>query len=189
MTRAANRMIRTYRQRGFWLRCFLSGGFQLGLAFAILVGASAPAQTVCLGSPAECREAQVRLCKEEPAPANLLVACPVQLTGTLIDSTGAIVEFDNVKSDHQTIVQIRNAESGEIIFAVPLRKTGEFKFDLVPAGSYRLIAVWMHDGKFARLPLADQPTQMACKEEKECHIVATIRFHGTDNPIDLCPPR
>jgi hypothetical protein len=47
----------------------------------------------------------------------------------------------------------------------------------------------MHDGKFARLPLADQPTQMACKEEKECHIVATIRFHGTDNPIDLCPPR
>ena len=149
-------------------------------------------QWVCIGKdgkPCTAEDVDTMVCKPEKAPPNLSVAYPVRLAGTLIDSNGALVNFDSVRSDYQSIIQIRNAESGEIIFAVPLRKNSEFEFESVPAGSYRLIAIWMHNGKFERLPLADQPTQMTCGNEKECRIVATIRFHGTDDPIDSCPPK
>jgi hypothetical protein len=148
------------------------------------------AQWVCIGkNGAPCTQDDVNetVCKPEKAPANLSIAFPVRLTGRLIDATGAQVDFD--RPGYQTIIQIRKPESGEVIFAVPLRNNGEFEFELVPAASYRLIAVWMHDGNFGRLPLADQPEQLSCTEQKECKLVATIRIHGTDNPIDSCPPK
>jgi hypothetical protein len=150
------------------------------------------AQTMCVGkngTPCTGDGGVGTACNAEKTPANLSVSSPVHLTGKLIDASGAPIDFDSLKSGYQTIIQIRNPDSREVIFAVPLRKNGEFEFELVPAASYRLIAVWMHDGKFGRLPLADQPEQLACKEEKDCRLVATIRLHGTDNPIDFCPPK
>jgi hypothetical protein len=167
----------------------LSAAIQRGLAFAIFVAAPTLAQTVCLGTPAECREAQKRLCKEEPAPANLFVAHTVRLTGMFLDPTGAPIDFDSIKPDHQTVVQIKSVSTGAILLAVPLRSNGEFEFESVPEGSYRLILVWIKDGNFERLPLADQPKETRCSDLKECRISSTITFHGTDNPIDLCPPK
>jgi hypothetical protein len=146
-------------------------------------------QTVCLGTAAECKEVQMQLCVEESAPTNLFVTHSVRLIGTFSDPTGAPIDFDEIKPDHQTIVQIRSLASGEVLFAVPLRPNGEFEFELVPEGSYRLILVWMKDGKFQRLPLADQPKEIRCSDMKECRINSKITFHSTDNPIDTCPPK
>ncbi len=129
------------------------------------------------------------ICKAEKAPANLFVAHSVRLTGTFFDPTGAPIDFDSIKPDHQTIVQIKSPASGEVLFAVPLRTNGEFEFELVPEGNYRLILVWMKDGKFERLPLTDQPKEIRCSDLKECRITSTITFHGSDNPLDYCAPK
>jgi hypothetical protein len=189
MKPAAHEIFGITKRRGFWLRCFLGGAVQRGLLVALLVSSSALAQTVCVGTPAECREAQKRLCAEEPALANLLVSHSIQLVGTFFDPTGAPISFDNIKPDHHTIVQIKSVATGSILFAVPLRSNGGFEFESIPEGSYRLILVWMRDGEFERLPLADQPKEIRCADLKECRISSTIAFHGTDNPIDSCPPK
>jgi hypothetical protein len=173
---------------------FFLGGIIVCLSLALFAAVlSAPTialgQTVCLGTDAECRAAQKQLCKDEPAPANLSVAHPVRRSGTFFDPTGAPIDFDAVKPDHRTIVQIKSPVSGEILFAVPLRPNGDFEFELVPQGNYRLILVWMKDGKFTRLPLADQPKEIRCSDMKQCRISSVISFHGTDNPIDFCPPK
>jgi hypothetical protein len=111
------------------------------------------------------------------------------LTGTLFDPTGAPINFDAVRPDHHSIVQIKDVKSGQVLFAVPLRPNGEFEFESVPSGEYRLIVVWMKDGKFSRLPLADQPKALICSDPKECRVSTIITFHGTDNPTDACPPK
>jgi hypothetical protein len=167
----------------------LGGGIQQILTLAILATVPAPAQTVCIGTPAECEEAQKQLCENEPAPANLTVARPVRLLGSLIDSVGAQVDFDPAVSGTKTIIQIRDPKNGVVLFESTLQKDSRFQFELVPAGSFRLIAIWTKEGKVFRLPLADQPTQMTCGAGPECRVEAVIHFHGTDNPIDMCPPK
>jgi hypothetical protein len=146
-------------------------------------------QTVCVGTEAECRAAQEKLCQEEPTPSNLIIAKPVKLSGVLLDETGASIDFDRVAQDSMTIIQIRNEKTDAIVFAVPLRDHGQFEFEWVPAGSHRLIAVWMKNGRLRRLPLADQPKPMSCSEAGPCSVKAVIHSHGTDNPIDSCPPK
>ncbi len=145
------------------------------------------AETVCLGTEPECRAAQKQLCKNEPGPPNLSIAHPVRFSGAFFDPSRAPIDFDAIKSDHHTIVQIKSPVSGETLFAVPLRSNGEFEFEVVPEGDYRLILVWMKDAKFERLPLADQPKELRCSDFKECRLSVEITFHGTDNPIDNCP--
>jgi hypothetical protein len=182
-------IFRISKQRGIWLRCFLGAVILPGLGLAVVVASPSLAQTVCLGTPAECKEAQKQLCIDEPAPANLFLAHSARLSGTFFDATGAPIDFDSIKPDHQTIAQIKSPETCAILFAVPLHPNGEFEFELVPEGSYRLILVWMKDGKFQRLPLADQPKEIRCSELKNCRISSTITFDGTDNPIDYCAPK
>ena len=189
MKPAAREIFGIAKRRGFWLRCFLGLIVQRGLAFAILVTAPSLAQTLCVGTPAECREAQEQLCRKEPAPPNLLVAKPARVRGVLLDETGAVVDFDKSVPESITLIQIRNPGIGEVLFSVPLREDGRFEFESVPAGEFRLIAVWFKDGEFRRLPLAEQPKVMTCSEAAECTVSAVIHFHGTDNPIDSCPPR
>jgi hypothetical protein len=149
-------------------------------------------QWVCIGeNGAPCTAADVdeMACKPEKAPANLSVTFQVRLVGTFLDPTGAPLNFDAVRPDRHSIVQIKDPESGQILYAVPLRANGEFHFEVVPVGKYRLIVVWMKDGKFSRLPFADQPKELVCTDPRECKISATISFHGTDNPVDSCPPK
>jgi hypothetical protein len=149
-------------------------------------------QWICIGKdgkPCTDKDVDEMVCLPEKAPANLTLAHDVRLQGTLLDSTGAAVDFDKVISDSHTVVQLRNPKTGETLFDVPLRANGGFEFEVVPAGTYRLIAVWMKNGKLRRLPLADQPSEMSCTADKECRITAVISFHGTDNPVDSCPPK
>ena len=149
-------------------------------------------QWICIGKdgkPCTDKDVDAMVCQPEKAPANLTVAHDVRLQGTLLDSIGAAVDFDKVIPDSHTIVQLRNPKTRETLFAVPLSANGVFEFEVVPAGTYRLIVVWMKNGKLLRLPLADQPSEMSCTADKECRVTAVIGFHGTDNPIDSCPPK
>jgi hypothetical protein len=149
-------------------------------------------QWICIGKdgkPCTNKDVDEMICQPERAPANLSVAYQVRLTGTLFDPTGAPINFDAVRPDHHSIVQIKDVKSGQVLFAVPLRPNGEFEFESVPSGEYRLIVVWMKDGKFSRLPLADQPKALICSDPKECRVSTIITFHGTDNPTDACPPK
>jgi len=184
-----HRTISFKRTAGLWLRCFLGGVIHQILAFGILATTPTLAQTVCVGTPAECEEGQKLLCENEPAPANLTIARPVRLLGSLIDSVGAQVDFDHVVTGTKTIIQIRDPKNGAVLFEAPLQKESLFQFDLIPAGSFRLIAIWTKDGKVRRLPLADEPTPMTCGAGPVCRLDAVIHFHGTDNPIDMCPPK
>jgi hypothetical protein len=154
------------------------------------------AQTNCISeaehrpcTKSESKQLQDHICREEPAPTNLFVAHPVRFTGTFYDQTGAPIDFDSLEAGSHTIVQIRRRTSGEVLFAVPLHSNGEFDFESVPEGEYRLILVWLKNGKFRRLPLADQPKEIRCQDLNECRIRSTITFHGTDDPIDFCPPK
>ena len=165
-------------------------------ACAFLACFRAYAQTVCMNAAehrpcteVEAKEMQDKICHDESAPANLFVAHPVLLTGRFLDPSGAPINFDAIKHSHQTIVQIKHPVSAVILFAVPLRPSGEFEFESVREGNYRLILVWMKDGGFKRLPLSDQPKEIRCSDLRECRISSVITFHGSDNPIDSCPPK
>ncbi len=171
------------------LHCFLGVAIQCGLFWTTIAAVPAIAQTVCMGTPTECSVGREQLCKSEPAPANLFISHDVRVHGTLLDPAGAPLNFGKIQSDSRTILQIRDPKTGKTLFFAPLRVNGEFDFEHVPAGTYRLIAVWMKDGKPGRLPLADQPNAMSCTNAKECEINPVIRFHGTDNLIDFCPPK
>ena len=193
-------IFRISKQRGIWLRCFLETRMMATIlqipVLAILgcVSVGVLGQTVCIsdGHPCTSEESRKMLlaqCEAEEAPANLFVAHPVRLSGTFFDASGAPIDFDSIKPDYRTIVQIKSPETGAILFAVPLRQNGEFEFESVPEGSFRLILVWMKNGKFERLPTADQPKEIRCSDLKECKIKSTITFHGSDNPIDYCAPK
>ena len=166
----------------------------VGVSVMLAFPSALPGQTLCVANGRACTAEETRQlheqeCLAEKAPANLFVVHPVRLTGTFIDPSSAPIAFDALRLDHRTIVQIKSSASGEILFAVPLRQNGEFEFELVPEGAYRLILVWMKDGKFTRLPLADQPKEIHCSDSKECRISSVLSFHGSDNPIEFCPPK
>jgi hypothetical protein len=160
--------------------------------FVVIDPIAMHSQWVCIGvdgKPCTDKDVDEMVCKPEKAPANLSVAHPVRLVGTFLDPSAAPLNFDAVRPDHHSIVQIKDVKSGQILFTVPLRPNGEFEFESVPTGEYRLIVVWMKDGKFSRLPLTDQPKAILCSDLKECKIKSILSFHGTDNPVDWCPPK
>ena len=160
--------------------------------FALIEPITMQSQWICVGKdgkPCTDKEVDEMVCQPEKAPANLFVSHQVRLIGTLLDPTGAPINFDAVRPGNRSIVQIKDLKSAQILFAVPLRSNGEFEFESVPAGDFRLIVVWMKDGKFSRLPLADQPKALFCSDAKECRVSTTITFHGSDNPVDWCPPK
>ncbi|HEU5351217.1 MAG TPA: hypothetical protein VFU55_06440 [Terracidiphilus sp.] len=173
------------------LRCFFGCAV---LICAFSTGTFACGQVDCVQNHRPCttsesKQMQNKICLDELAPANLFVSHSVRLRGTFFDPSGAPLNFDSVKPDHHTIVQIKSIATGAILYAVPLHSDGEFEFQSVPEDKYRLILVWMKNGRFKRLPLVDQPSELQCAGFKECRITSTIKFHGSDNPIDSCPPK
>jgi hypothetical protein len=142
-------------------------------------------QTICLGSDGKpCPPGwEMQLCDDEIVTSNLFVAKPVKLIGVLFDPTGAPITFE------KTFIQIRDSQSKIVLLSTQLDVKGRFDLGTVPAGNYRFLAVWIKEGKIKRLPLADQPTDLFCSDETECVLRIVIRFHGTDNPIDFCPPK
>jgi hypothetical protein len=166
------------------------------VAFILVSSKIGFAQTNCINekehrpcTESESKEMQDYICRKESAPANLFVAHPVQLSGTLVDETGAPFSLDDLSSGSKTLLQIKDLKNGEIIFEVPLRKDGRFNFKSVPAGNYRMIIVWMKNGKLERPPLFDQPRPIYCDSTEICNVKQIIHGHGTDDPVDQCPPK
>ncbi len=148
-------------------------------------------QWVCLGKSGKgCTQEELReTCDAEETPPNLFVDKPVKLKGVLLDETGARVIFEKSVPEIKTVIQVIDPKKGSVLVSVPLGIDGEFDLGLVPAGVFRIIAVWAKDGKYQRLPLAEQPKAMKCSKADRCWVYAVVHFHGTDNPIDSCPPK
>jgi hypothetical protein len=126
---------------------------------------------------------EMRWCKDEKTLPNLFIAKPAKLSGVLLDETGAPIVFE------KTLVQIRDQKTNVLLLSASLDEKGQFDLGRVPAGEFRFLAVQLKDGKTLRLPLADQPKALFCSDDAECRLKVVIHFHGSDNPIDFCPPK
>jgi len=125
----------------------------------------------------------MRWCADEKVLPNLSVAKPVKLSGVLLDETGAPIIYD------RTFVQIKDLKTEKVLFTTELDGEGQFDLGAMPAGKFRFLVVWLKDGRIRRLPIADQPNDLFCSAENVCYLKIVIHFHGTDKPIDCCPPK
>lgn len=158
------------------------------LPFA-LCGQSACMKDGQLCSLEEAKEMQKQLCDAEAAPVNLTVAEPVKFSGRLVDDLGEPVVLGRVIPGLHAAMQIRDLKNGEIQFSASLSDDGRFEFDQVPAGVFRLIAVSEKLGEYRRIPLIEQPKPISCAASAECNVEAIVHYRGSDDPIDLCPPK
>ncbi|MGA7350002.1 MAG: carboxypeptidase-like regulatory domain-containing protein [Acidobacteriaceae bacterium] len=139
-------------------------------------------QTICPGTAEQCREAQTRLCADERAPANLELSDSRSVEGTVAEQSGA-------KFETGVAVQLRSPKSGAILQSASV-ENGEFRFGQVPTGSYRLIVVKTTPSGPERLKMFDQPKSLVCQATGPiCKLLMMPTIHGTDNPIDYCPPK
>lgn len=139
-------------------------------------------QTVCTGTTQECIEAQQKLCASEPAPVNFELSKDRIVTGVIKDQTGA-------KFDGPIGVQLRVPERGTILRSVVARQA-KFSLGQVKAGSYRLIVVKLGKRGVERLVMFDQPKSLICANDSGiCSLSIVPSVHGSDNPIDYCPPK
>ena len=139
-------------------------------------------QTVCLGNTAECREAQRQLCGNEKAEANIATNGAKSLRGDVRDPSGATFPSGYV-------VQLRDAATGQVLKSSVLDSAGRFSFTDIPTARLRLIVVRVAGRKIVRPPLFDQPSGLACESSQGCELKVVLKVHGTDDPLDYCPPR
>jgi hypothetical protein len=139
-------------------------------------------QTVCLGTPAGCREAQKQLCTNEKAETNIAIGGAKSLHGDVRDQTGATFPAGYV-------VQLRDAATGQVLQSSVLDSAGRFSFADLPTARLRLIVVRLMGEKVVRPPLFDQPSSLACQGSQDCVLKIVLKGHGTDDPLDNCPPK
>jgi hypothetical protein len=139
-------------------------------------------QTIWTGTVEQCRDAQRRLCANEKAPANLELSTNRLVSGTVIDQSGA-------KFDHDVSVQLRSPQSGDVLRTATVM-AGEINLGEARAGKYRLIVVSEKALGPERLAGFDQAQSLTCKEaDGQCSLTVMPIVHGTDNPIEHCPPK
>jgi hypothetical protein len=150
---------------------------QISIAImALLVPANLYCQLIC--NPPE-----ICSCDKEKVSPNLTIANPVKLTGALYDATGEPIRFN------RTVIQVRDAENNKVLLSAVLDEEGRFDLGTVPAGRFRLIAMWEKEHEVARLPLFDQPKPVSCSGENGCHLQIVLALHGTDQRFESCPPK
>ena len=139
-------------------------------------------QTICTGTADQCREMQKHLCADEKAPANFDLDHSQSVTGTVVDQTGA--QFEN-----DVAVQLRSADSGDVLRTATV-SGGAFDLGNLQKGSYRLIVVKIRPSGPERLKAFDQPEKLTCAGSgSQCRLTMMPIVHGSDNPIDSCPPK
>ena len=130
-----------------------------------------------------CNPPEICSCDKEKVSPNLTIASPVKLTGALYDASGAPIRFN------KTIIQVRDAENNKVLSSAALNEKGRFDLGTVPAGRFRLIAMWEKEKGVARLPLFDQPKPVSCSGENVCNLEIVLESHGTDQRFESCPPK
>ena len=103
------------------------------------------------------------------------------IQGTVRDTTGAFLKG--------YLVQIRDTASGITLQSAAINANGLFEIAHIKQGKYRFVIVTLWDGKVVRPPLFDQPVAQRCDRSAICLLDTVLRVHGTDNPLDFCPPK
>ena len=149
------------------------------------------AQLVCVGTTEQCKKAHRELCASEPAPANLELSEDKFVTGTVLDVSGAT--FNDVDATGVNLIDVGvelRAPNTSVVLQSTAARNGTFDFGKVKAGSYRMVVVKRSPRGPERLKLWDQAKSLACKgSTTKCEITVVLTIHGTDNPIDFCPPK
>jgi hypothetical protein len=153
------------------------------IAMALLssTACSSFSQTVCIAGNKACTEAQKKACASERAEANLDVAVPSAIHGIAKDPSGAFLKG--------YLVQIRDVASGAILQSTAIDVNGQFNVAHLAQGKYRFIIVTLSNGTIGRPPLFDQPIALRCDGSETCNLNIVLKLHGTDNPVDFCPPK
>lgn len=147
-----------------------------GICLIFLIAASASAQFICVPGK-NCS------CEDERVVPNLTVAQPARFEGALFDPSGAPITFE------KTTVEVVSPSTDKVLASASLNEEGRFDLGIIPAGKFRIIALWQQNGKAKRLPLFDQPTPITCSAAGDCEIKIVLKLHGTDQPFEFCPPK
>lgn len=139
-------------------------------------------QTVCIGTTQQCIEAQNNLCASERASANLKLVKTAIVRGVISDKSGAAFT-----SPYQ--LQLRDLKTGAVLQSAILNSNGRFRFNQLDQGEYRLILVKVNGNTVSRADLFNQPAGLQCNDRDICDLQIVLGLHGTDDPIDLCPPK
>jgi hypothetical protein len=153
------------------------------LAMALLssIACSSFSQTVCIAGNKACVEAQKKACASERAEANLDMVVPSAVQGVAKDPSGAFLKG--------YLVQVRDVASGTTLQSAAIDANGQFNIAHLAQGKYRFIIVTLSNGKIVRPPLFDQPSALRCDGSEMCNLNIVLKLHGTDNPVDFCPPK
>jgi hypothetical protein len=153
----------------------------LALALLSSTACSSFSQTVCIAGNKACAEAQKKACASERAEANLDVVVPSAVQGVAKDPSGAFLK--------DYLVQVRDVASGTTLQSAAIGANGQFKIAHLSQGKYRFIIVTLSNGTIVRPPLFDQPVALRCDGSEMCNLDIVLKLHGTDNPVDFCPPK
>lgn len=153
----------------------------LALGLLAVIPTRTPTQVACVGTDAQCREAQKKTCADEKAPANLLLPTKAVVTGRVSDVTGAPLGLG-------FWVQLRTPDVSTVSRTVSLDVTGRFVFGVIEPGSYRIIVVQIRNGLSQRFGF-EQPKELQCKGEKACELKVVLQAAGTDHRVNFCSPK
>jgi hypothetical protein len=153
----------------------------LAMALLSTTACSSFSQTVCISGNKACVEAQKKACASESVEANLDVVSPSAVQGIAKDPSGAFL--------NGFMVQIRDVRSGATLQSATIDANGQFQIAHLAQGKYRFIIVTLSNGKIVRPPLFDQPVALRCDGSEICNLNIVLKLHGTDNPVDFCPPK
>jgi hypothetical protein len=120
-------------------------------------------------------------CEDERVLPNLHLAKPVQLTGIVVDGSGA--KFTGIS------MQLEKAHASKELITVVVDDKGRFDFGTVSPGEFRLLPVKLQNGKSARVPGFDPPPSSSCFDDKICELRVVLPARPTDMPYTFCPPK
>lgn len=147
------------------------------------------AQSGCSGDgSAACaqKEADAKLCGQEPAEVNFNVWSTTQVTGTVKDDSGAL--FPSTKA-LRLAIQLRDPYSGKVLRTAEVNETGHFDLGWESEGKFRLVVVVLDGKNVLRLKGWDQARGVGCGNGLECRARVMLHAHGSGNATDICPPK
>ena len=139
-------------------------------AFAVFVAATfARCQLVEIGPP------DPHYCEKLKVAPNLVVKQDARISGRLIDQTGAPFQDSPVEL-RLYISPIQQS----VVAEVKTDRDGQFRFERVNAGKYRLIA--------SPTRAFQQPSELRC-DSGDCEFAIALGVNPTDMPDSQCPVR
>jgi len=146
---------------------------KIGIAFLFLFVATTVArcQLVQVGSGPP----DFHFCDKLKVDPNLVLNQDARISGRLVDQSGA--PFQNSPVELRLYI---SSTKQSAVAKVTTDRDGQFRFDSVKAGKYRLIA--------SPTRVFQQPSELRC-DTNECEFAITLLVNPTDMPDSQCPVR